>query len=78
MKKVDLYYYGKVMKELKFYGSYRRLDGEEEYGVFWFWFWFWFWFLWNLSGGWNNEVECCINYEEEFYFVKGNWILIRE
>lgn len=78
MKKVDSHYHGKVMKELKFYGSYRRLDGEEEHGVsrsrsrsrsrspr-------------NSSGGWNNEAERCINHEEELHLAKGNWTLTRE
>lgn len=36
MKKGDGYYYGKVMKELRFYGYYRWLERDEEYGGFWF------------------------------------------
>lgn len=83
----DVHYHGKVMKESRFHGSYRRLEREEEHGA-------------gprsprirslerrgskersgNSGGGLrrSNQTERRINHEEEPHLAKGVWTLTRE
>jgi len=86
MKTGDLHYHGKVMKEPRFHGSYRRLEREEEHGA-------------gsqaprsrslerrgskersgNSGGGRRGiQTERRINHEEEPHLAKGVWTLTRE
>jgi len=86
MKTGDVHYHGKVMKEPRFHGSYRRLEKKEEYGA-------------GsqssrnrslerrgskersgTSGGGRRsfQTERRINHEEVPHLAKGVWTLTRE
>lgn len=83
MKKGDGHYHGKVMKEPRFHGHYRRLERDEEHGG-------------SRSprmrerrgsqersgnsggGRRSNQTQRRINHEDEPHLAKGVWILTRE